>query len=137
MRGRFKRQPHIKLCAIGTRAEVDFSVMTFDDDSVADDQAKSRAGSALGCEEGHRKDVGLDLCRDSAAIVSDLDEKKLAVAARADIDATRPADGVNRIVDEVRPDLVLTRRRRRLEARKRAIKVARDRDVPELVTEDD
>ena len=26
MRGRFKRQPHIKLCAIGTRAEVDFSV---------------------------------------------------------------------------------------------------------------
>src|SRR6476660_4650557 len=78
VRRRFKRQPHIKLCAIRSRAEVDFSVMTFDDDSVADDQAKSRAGSALGCEEGHRKDVGLDLCRDSAAIVSDLDEKKLA-----------------------------------------------------------
>ena len=34
MRGRFKRQPHIKLCAIGTRAEVDFSVMPFDDDPV-------------------------------------------------------------------------------------------------------
>ena len=33
MRRRFKRQPHVKLCAIGTRAEVDFSVMPFDDDS--------------------------------------------------------------------------------------------------------
>ena len=43
VRGRFKRQPHIKLCAIGTRAEVDFSVMSFDDDPVADNQAESRA----------------------------------------------------------------------------------------------
>ena len=113
MRRRFKRQPHIKLCAIRSRAEVDFSVMTFDDDSVADNQAKSRAGTALGREEGHREDVGLGLRRDSTAIVRNLNKKKLAVAARADIDATRPTDGVNRIVDEVRPDLVLTRRRRR------------------------
>ena len=43
VRGGFKRQPHVKLCAIGTRAEVDFSVMTFDDDSMADHQAESRA----------------------------------------------------------------------------------------------
>ena len=43
VRGRFKRQPHIKLCAIGTRAEVDFSVMPFDDDPVTDNQAESRA----------------------------------------------------------------------------------------------
>jgi hypothetical protein len=43
VRGRFKRQPHVKLCAIRTRAEVDFSVMPFDDDSVADNQAESRA----------------------------------------------------------------------------------------------
>ena len=43
VRRRFKRQPHIKLCAIGTRAEVDFSVMPFDDDPVADNQAESRA----------------------------------------------------------------------------------------------
>ena len=43
VRGRFKRQPHIKLCAIGTRAEVDFSVMPFNDDPVANDQAESRA----------------------------------------------------------------------------------------------
>ncbi len=43
VRGRFKRQPHIKLCAIRTRAEVDFSVMPFDDDPVADNQAESRA----------------------------------------------------------------------------------------------
>ena len=83
--GRFKRQPHIKLCAIRTRAEVDFSVMPFDDDPVADNQAKSRAGAALGCEEGHRKDVGPGLWRDSTAIVRNLNKKKLAVAARADI----------------------------------------------------
>jgi hypothetical protein len=43
VRRRFKRQPHVKLCAIGTRAEVDFSVMPFDDDPVADNQAESRA----------------------------------------------------------------------------------------------
>ena len=43
VRGRFKRQPHTKLCAIRTRAEVDFSVMPFDDDPVADNQAESRA----------------------------------------------------------------------------------------------
>ena len=43
VRGRFKRQPHIKLCAIGTRAEVDFPVMPLDDDPVADNQAESRA----------------------------------------------------------------------------------------------
>ena len=41
--GRFKRQPHVKLCAIRTRAEVDFSVMPFDDDPVADYQAEPRA----------------------------------------------------------------------------------------------
>jgi hypothetical protein len=43
VRGRFKGQPRIKLCAIRTRAEVDFSVMPFDDDPVADNQAESRA----------------------------------------------------------------------------------------------
>ena len=43
VRGRFKRQPNIKLCAIRTRAEIDFSVMPFDDDSVGDDESKSRA----------------------------------------------------------------------------------------------
>ena len=43
VRGRFKRQPHVKLCAIRTRGEVDFSVMPFDDDPVADHQAESRA----------------------------------------------------------------------------------------------
>ena len=76
--------------------------MPFDDDPVADNQAESRAGVALGCEEGHRKDVRPGLWRDSAAIVRDLNEKKLAVAARADIDATCPPDGVNCIIDEVR-----------------------------------
>ena len=85
MRGRFKGQPHVKLCAIRTRAEVDFSVVPFDDDPVADNQSKSRAGAVLGCEEWHRKDVGPGLWRDSTAIVRDLNEKKLAVAARADI----------------------------------------------------
>ena len=59
--------------------------MPFDDDSVGDDKSKSRAGAALGCEEGHRKDVGPGLWQDSTAIVRDLNEKKLAVAARADI----------------------------------------------------
>jgi len=78
------------LCAIRTRAEVDFSVMSFDDDPVGDYQAKSRAGAALGCEEGQRKDVGPGLWRDSTAIVRDLNEKKLAVAARAHVDATLP-----------------------------------------------
>ena len=43
MCGRFKRQPQIKLCAIRSRAEVDFSVMPFDDDSMADHQDESRA----------------------------------------------------------------------------------------------
>jgi hypothetical protein len=43
VRGRFKRQPHVKLCAIRTCAEVDFSVMPFDDDPVADNQAEPRA----------------------------------------------------------------------------------------------
>ena len=46
------------------------------------------------------------LWRDSTAVVSDLNEKKLAVAARADIDVTRSTDGVNCIIDEVRPNLV-------------------------------
>ena len=67
--------------------------MPFDDDPVADNQAESRASAALGCEEGHRKDVGPGFWRDSTAIVRDLNEKKLAVAPRADVDASRPADG--------------------------------------------
>ncbi|MGB7839437.1 MAG: hypothetical protein WBL40_15130 [Terrimicrobiaceae bacterium] len=104
--GRFKRQPHIKVCAIVTRAEVDFSVMPFDDDPVGDHQAESRACAALGREERHSKDVGPGLWRDATAIVRNLNEKKLAAAARADIDTTRPADGVNCIIDEVRPDLI-------------------------------
>ena len=48
----------------------------------------------------------LRLRRNTAAIVGDLNEKELAGAARADIDATRAAHGINRIVDEVRPNLV-------------------------------
>ena len=59
--------------------------MAFDNDPVADNQSKSRAYAALGCEEGQRKDVRPGLGRDSTAIVGDLNEKKLAVAARADI----------------------------------------------------
>ena len=80
--------------------------MPFDNDPVADNQAESRAGAALGCEEGHRKDVRPGLGRDSTAIVRDLNEKKFAVATLARVDATRPTDGVNGIVDEVRPDLI-------------------------------
>jgi hypothetical protein len=53
-----------------------------------------------------RKDKRLGLGRDTTPIVGDFNEKELAVAARADIDATRSADGVNCIVNEVRPDLV-------------------------------
>ena len=56
MRGRFKRQPHVKLCAIRTRAEVDFSVMPFDDDPVADNQPESRAYAKFPIEE-ERKTV--------------------------------------------------------------------------------
>jgi hypothetical protein len=41
------------------------------------------------------------LWRDSTAIVRDFNEEKFAVAAGADIDATRPADGINGIVDAV------------------------------------
>jgi hypothetical protein len=41
MRWQSKRQSHVKLCAIGTRAEIDFPVMPFDDDSVADIQSKA------------------------------------------------------------------------------------------------
>ena len=88
MRGRFKRQPHIKLCAIGTRAEVDFSVMPFEDDPLANNQAESRACAALGCEEAPSKDVRPGLWRDSTAIVRDINEKKLAIAPRAHIDTT-------------------------------------------------
>jgi hypothetical protein len=73
---------------------------------VADNQAESRAGAVLGCEEGHRKDVRPSLWRNATAIVRDLNEKKLAVATLARVDATRPTDGVNGIVDEVRPDLI-------------------------------
>jgi integrase len=43
-----------------------------------------------------------DFGRDATAIVGDRNEKKLAVAARAEINATRPADGVNGVVNEVR-----------------------------------
>ena len=43
VRRRFKRQSHVKLCAIRTGGEVDFSVMPFHDDSMADHQAESRA----------------------------------------------------------------------------------------------
>jgi hypothetical protein len=42
-RGRFERQPHVKLRAIGACAGTDFSVMPFNDDSVGDDESKSRA----------------------------------------------------------------------------------------------
>jgi hypothetical protein len=73
---------------------------------VADNQAESRAGAVPGCEEGHRKDVRPSLWRNATAIVRDLNEKKLAVATLARVDATRPTDGVNGIVDEVRPDLI-------------------------------
>ena len=43
VRRRIKRQPHVKLCAIRSRAEVDFSVMPFDNDPVANNQTESRA----------------------------------------------------------------------------------------------
>jgi hypothetical protein len=50
--------------------------------------------------------VGPDLWRNATAIVSNPNEKELAVAARADIDATRRPNGANCIIDEVRPHLV-------------------------------
>ena len=47
-----------------------------------------------------------DGIRNAAAVVGNLNEEKLAVAARADLDATRATHGINRIVNEVRPNLV-------------------------------
>ena len=58
VRGRFKRQPHIKLCAIRTRAEVDLSVMPFDDDPVANDKSKSVPDPPLVVKKGTAKMCG-------------------------------------------------------------------------------
>src|SRR6476659_1312573 len=42
----------------------------------------------------------------AAAVIGNFDEKKLSVAAGADIDSACSAHGVDRVVDKVRPNLI-------------------------------
>jgi hypothetical protein len=58
------------LRAARTGAEVNFSVMPFDDDPVGDNESQSRARPALGGDERNGKDERPGLGRNSIAIVS-------------------------------------------------------------------
>jgi hypothetical protein len=62
--------------------------MPFYDDAMADNQAKASPRAALGGKEGHGKDMRLRLRRMPLRICNQREE--LAVATRADIDATVP-----------------------------------------------
>src|ERR1700704_1758062 len=96
---RFEGQPNEKLRAVRTGAKVNFPVMPFHDDPMTYHQSEPGSRAALGGKKGHEKDMRLRLSRDSTAVVGDLDEEKLAIAPRANIDTTGALDRIDRVVD--------------------------------------
>src|SRR5262245_37557799 len=87
-----------------------------------------------------RREEGLEdaaelLRRDAAATVRDLDHRAVALAAGADRNGPRSAHRVDRVVDDVGPDLVETAAERP-DGRQAPVVVAPDLHILEAVGED-
>ena len=104
-RGVSKRQPDLKprVAWFGTQLNIS-SVLLHD--SLNGIQAEARAlPNAFGGEK-RLKDVGLRLLGNSRPVVTDLDHDATVLAVSSDAKLAGSVHGVNRVIDNVSPDLV-------------------------------
>ncbi len=100
-----ERQHDPKLRPARLRLDVDFAVVVADE---APDDVEAQAGALphrLGGEE-RVEDALADLCGDAGPVVDDAHHHALMLAVRQHLDAARVGDGVEGVVDQIRPDLV-------------------------------
>ena len=98
-------QPDLKAGVAGLRGELDGSAV-FLYDSL--DRVEAEAGAfaySFGGEEGF-KDVRLDVGGYSRPVVGDGDDNAAVVGISSDTKLAASVHGVNRVVDDVRPNLI-------------------------------
>jgi hypothetical protein len=97
---------HLEGGLAGPRMNPDVAFVLLHDDVVGDVQTQARAMTRrFGGKEGV-KDFRLNGLRDAGAVVLDLDHDPLSFGARADHDLALALDRINRIVNDVRPNLI-------------------------------
>jgi hypothetical protein len=106
--------------------------MTFDNDSVANDQSEAGSRATLGGEERDGKNMRLGFRRNAAAVVGDLDEEVGTVTPGLNVDSSSSIHRIDGIVDEVGPHLIKLAAVG-AELRQGAVKVARDGGVFQFV----
>ena len=100
-----ERKRDAKLGSARARLDLDLAVVVADQ---APDDVEAQAGALpdrLGGEE-RIEDALADLGRDAGSVVDDADDDALPLAVRRHLDAAGIRDGIERVVDQVRPDLV-------------------------------
>ena len=80
--------------------------MLCDDDAVGDVEAQPAPLAYLLGREERVEDAGLDLGRDSGAVVADLDHRILTLLPCANTQLTFAIHGVDGVVERIGPDLV-------------------------------
>ena len=99
-------QPHAEDGVAGSTVERQRAVVALDDDAPRGGEAEAGAvPDVLGREERVEDPRG-ELVGNAGAVVGDLDDRAVAVGARGDRDRAALAERVDRVVEQVRPDLV-------------------------------
>ena len=96
--GRFERKPDAKAGAIRLGGKIDFSAMTLDNDSVADNQSEAGSRATLGGEERDGKNMRLGFRRNAAAVIGDFDEEVGTVTPGLNVDSSSSVHRIDGIV---------------------------------------
>src|SRR5216683_6065892 len=106
------------LCAAGNREadfeaglagfglELDFTAVAIGDNAMADNQSQTGAGTDRLSGKKRLENPGLDFGRDTAPIIHDFHDYLIVFDASADADLARALNGIDRVVDEIGPDLI-------------------------------
>src|SRR5271156_3124919 len=98
-------KPHLKTCVAGFRADSNTApVLLHDTLNRIEAKARTFANSLRG-EKGF-ENMRLDFGRNSRAVIGDLDHGAIVLAIGSNSKLALATHGVNRIVDDVRPNLI-------------------------------
>ena len=101
-----QRQSNRKTRAPGLGQQVDAAAMALDNDVVADVEAETRAMTGRFRREKSIENLPLNIRRNPGPIVFDLNRQGLSLSPCPNGNSSLASQGIRRIIEDVRPDLV-------------------------------
>jgi len=90
----------------GTRFHGDLAVVRIDNDPAYDVETESSAFAHLFGGEERIEDPRNQVARDARALIRDLDNHRVVVVACPDEDLPASVQGIDGVINEIRPDLI-------------------------------